>query len=87
MMDAAMMDATGLCDLLHIRLRRTCLLAWVERRSATDIAAIQGITRRAVEQRLHRARRRLRLAGICPPDERRRGRRTPAFQLSVNQNI
>jgi DNA-directed RNA polymerase specialized sigma24 family protein len=84
---AATMNVTGLHELLNVRLRRTCLLAWVERRSAEEIAAIQGITRRGVEQRLQRARHRLRAAGIEPPDRRSRGRRTPSFQLSVNQNV
>ena len=69
------------------RLRRTCALAWLDLMSAAQIAAVQGIRRRAVEQRLERARRHLRAAGVEPPDGRRRGRRTRAFQLAPLENI
>lgn len=75
-------------NLPSTRLRRTCELIWLRGRSSAQAGAAQGITSRAVEKRLERARGQLRASGIAPPDaRRRRGRRSPAFQLSVNQNV
>jgi DNA-directed RNA polymerase specialized sigma24 family protein len=86
-------NETQIRDLLNRlpseRLRRTCHLVWLERRSLEHVAATQGIGVFAVQRRLQRARERLRKRGLPAPDARRNisARRSPAFQLSLNDNV
>jgi DNA-directed RNA polymerase specialized sigma24 family protein len=84
MTDDAMEEWMGM---LTPRLRRTCRLAWAEQRPLIEIGAIQGISPRTVETRLDRARRRLRAAGIIPPDRRRLARRSKVLQLGMSLNV
>jgi DNA-directed RNA polymerase specialized sigma24 family protein len=72
------------------RLRRTCELVWLRGLSTVQASAALGVNVRALEKRLERARRRLRAAGLEPPDARRRRRRTrrrAARHLGLNQAI
>jgi DNA-directed RNA polymerase specialized sigma24 family protein len=76
-----------LAKLPSSRLRRTCELVWLRGRSSAQASAAQGVTARSVEKRLERARRRLRAAGIEPPDARRRARRSAAQQWGLSQDV
>ena len=48
-----------LAGLLTLRQRRTCALAWGDRKSHAEIGAAQGISHWAIKKRVQRARRRL----------------------------
>jgi DNA-directed RNA polymerase specialized sigma24 family protein len=76
-----------LAHLPSARLRRTCELVWLRGQSSAQASAGQGVTARTVEKRLERARRKLRAAGVEPPDVRRGAPRRAALQLSLNRNI
>ena len=76
-------DCAGL---LTLRLRRTCVLAWVEGQTHAEIAVVQGVSSWATKKRVQRARRKLHVAGIMVPPRLVKTRVT-AFQLGVIENV
>jgi hypothetical protein len=73
--------------LLTRRQRLSCALAWGDRQTHAQIGALHGISHWASKKRVQRARRRLRQAGIDPPNGRGVARRAPAFQLGGIENV
>jgi len=80
-------DPIRLTGLMTLRQRRTCALAWAERRTHAEIGAAHGVSHWASKKRVQRARRKLRAAGIVPPGGHAARRRTPAFQLNGIENV
>ena len=76
-----------LTRLLTVRQRRTCALAWSDRRTHAQIGVAHGVSHWASKKRVQRARRRLRAAGIDPPTGQTVARRAPAFLLGGMENV
>jgi predicted RNA polymerase sigma factor len=78
---------TDLQRVITSRQRRTCTLAWSTDMPHDQIAQSQGVSLKAISMRLYRARRRLRKAGIEPPNRTGPSMRAPAFQLNSVENV